>query len=615
MTMRPIKGAGLVLVMLAAAALVTAMASAASCQDKPGGSAGKETTVERGLREAKALGRAGNFDAAIQKLEALYSSYPNDPEIMTALSSALVQVKRYDRAEVVMEKSIELRPMDPKSLTDLASLYLIIGRRDAAVATLERLVALDPEERWPYQAASSSLWRGGAAAEALAMIMRGKKAVGDSTLLASEAAQILKSQGRFADAVREYLRAGAAGHDPEIAAAGIVEMAQDAAARKTIITALTDAAAAADYEVAARTSLSHVYLLEGDCRRAVAEISALAKAKRLSPLVLSRFAARSRAAGCTGECAEVYDIALALPENKADYPVLLLSKGGCEVAAGSLEQAAATYDDVAKRYPDSRWACDAEVALAKLLRGQGRFPEAVAHADRAIGAKSAGDTKYEAILFKGDCLVAAGNLDDAFAAYDQVGTDWKPVYAQEAFYNLGEIRLYQDSLQEAISYYNVTLREYPMEARANDAIERLLLLKSVKGDLGTMWLKEFAHASLLRRQGQIDEAAALFTKRAGETGQGQIKIESLKNLALIDLDRGNPDAAISIYKAIGESLDTYFSPSALEAIGDIYARLGKAEMATRAFEEVILKFPDSVSAGEARRKIDLVKRQGASEPK
>jgi TolA-binding protein len=202
-----------------------------------------------------------------------------------------------------------------------------------------------------------------------------------------------------------------------------------------------------------------------------------------------------------------------------------------------------------------------------------------------------------------------GRLDESFETYDLVGVDWSPPYAQEAFFNLGEISFYKTDFDDAISYYNVTLRQFPDQPRANDAIDRLLLLKASKsGDAYGPELPEFAAASLLRRQGKTAEAHARFEQLA-RSGRESIKAESLNSLSEIYVEEGAFDLAVKTYKVIGESLDTYLSPSALEAVGDIYLDLGRTEEAVSAYENVILRFPESVSAGEARRKIELVRRE------
>jgi TolA-binding protein len=592
---------------IAAAALVVILFAVEACCQPPA------DPKDKGLRDVRALIRAGSYQAAITQLERLDATYPNDQTIVEALFQALVATKAYDRAEEVMTRYVAAKPDDPRGLSNLASACLLEDKRDAARAVLDKMIALAPDEAWPYQSAYQVLWRNEAPDDAIAMILRARTACGNPSLFAFDAAQIHRSQARLSAATREYVLAGIEAKDPGLAVDGVMSMAEDPEARRTIVAILDSAASVSDLEEVARTCLWQVHLLDGDCARAFEQFLALARANRLTGEVLSVFASRSKDLACYAECSRAYQLALALPENKAQYPMLLLNKAGCEAAGGLGEQAAATYGEVVRDYPDTKWACQAEVALGVLARDRGLLDEAITHADRVIASRAANDGRLDAILFKGDCLVRAGDLDEAFKTYDLVGTDWKAGSAQEAFYNLGEIRFYQANFDEAVSYYNVTLRQYPDERRANDAIERLMLVKAVKGDLGTKWLASYSRAALLERQGKIDEAIGLLRELGADPGQGMIKTESLRRLAAIYDRRGDPDRAIRLYTQVGDTLVTAASPNALEAVGDIYARLGRAAEAIQAYENVIVKYPESVSAGEARRKIEVAKRKPGSE--
>lgn len=564
---------------------------------------------EKALRDARALIRQGNYDSAIMQMERLNTVCPNDALVVSALFQALLDTKNYDRAEAVMKQFLASRPEDPKGISDLASLYLKTDRKASALESLETLVAGAAGEAWPYQMAYETLWRNAALPEAITFISRARKATGDSALFAAAAAQIHRTSGAFGEAAMEYVLAGAGQRDPETAVDGIMQMSENAVAREAIVRALDEAVNEPGLEQTARTCLWQVHLINGACALAFEQISILARGERLTPEILSLFAARSKAKACFRECGEAYDLALALPENRGQFPMLLLNKAGCELAGGLLAEAAVTYGDVIKRYPGTTWACDAGVAMGKIYRDQARLEEAIAEADKVIAARAAGGARFEAILFKGDCLVRIGNLEEAFKTYDLVGTDWEAGYAQEAFYNLGEIKFYEAKFDEAASYYNVALRQYPDQVRANDAIERLLAAKAVKGGLGTSWLTDFAKAALLERQGRTDEAVVILKQLAADPGEGVIKTESLKALSAIYVKRGDFDRAIRLYRLAGDTLTTYFSAPALETIGDLYLSLGKTAEAIQAYEDVIVKFPESVSAGDARRKIDGAKRQ------
>ena len=592
------------------AILAAALCSQSWAQDQPVQGRAASDTKERALRDVRVLIRMGSYGPAVEQLERLNGSYPNDPAIVGALSQALVETKRYDRAEAVLKQFLSARPNDPKGMTDLASLYFTAGKKDDGRKVLEDLVGAEPKEPWPYQLAYQTLWRAGSPDDAIAMIARGRKAVGDSALFAGDAAQILRSAGSYGAATREFVLAGSEQKDPESAVDGVVQMADSAGARPGIIAALDQASADPSLEQVARTCLWQVRLINGECGLAFEQLAALGRKSMLSPAILALFAARSKAKACYGECSKAYDLALTLPENKGQYPLLLLNKGGCEVAGGLTAEAALTYSDVIARYPGTKWACDAGLALGRIYRGQGKFADAIAEADKVAGSGAALEDRFDAILLRGDCLVAMDSLEAAVSTYDLVGTDWEPEYAQEAFYNLGEIKFYQGEFGEATSYYNVTLREYPGEPRANDAIGRLLMMKGIKGDLGTSWLASLAKATLLERQGKTDEAVAIYKELASDPGQGAIKTESLRALSTIYAERGDFDRAVRLCRLVGDSMATYLSPTALETVGDLYLSQGKKPEAVQAYESVILKFPESVSAGEARRKIDVAKRQG-----
>jgi tetratricopeptide (TPR) repeat protein len=277
------------------------------------------------------------------------------------------------------------------------------------------------------------------------------------------------------------------------------------------------------------------------------------------------------------------------------------------LASGLTDDALATYDEVAARFKLSKWASRAALERARIYKDLGRLADAAAEADRVISSERDAGVRNQTILFKGDLQVLSGDLDKAFETYDLVSTEWDAELAQEAFFNLGEISFYRAGFEDALSYYNVTLREYPDGTRANDAVERLLVIKGSGSDGAyDPNLEIYARALLDRRQGRAEEAVTGLLESAG--AQGDLGTYSLMEISEIHAESGDFDKAIKTYKLVGETLDVYLSPSALEAIGDVYLGMGRTTDAVGAYEDLIVKYPTSVSAGEARRKMDLARR-------
>jgi tetratricopeptide (TPR) repeat protein len=475
---------------------------------------------------------------------------------------------------------------------------------------LEAIVARAPKEIWPYHLGLDVLLENNMSEAIVSHIERARAAVGDSTVFAVEAARVHQEMKRFGPATHEYLRAGTAKNmSAEIAAEYIVSMARNDEARPAVIAALEKVRPLAVFAQATAMCLGEIYLMDADCGHALEMISELVDMDPSNAGVLIIFARKAAGAGCYGECAEAYDLVLGHLDKEHKVAEYLIEKARCEEGAGMLENALSTFDVVAREYAAFKYADEALMERARIFRDRGEVERAIAEAERVMGSQYS-DNVFKAVLFQGDCRVLTGSLDDAFETYDRVGKDWVPQYAHEAYFNLGEISLYRGRFDDAQSYYNVTLRQYPDEPRANDAIDRLLLIKSSGGE-GAYGpgLTDLGRALLLKRQGRLPEAAEILVEVGGMEGEDPLRVESLMLLSEIYVEQGLFDEAISTYKLIGDSLKTPASASALEAVGDIYLTLGRIDDAVRAYEDVILKVPASVSAGEARRKIDLATKE------
>jgi tetratricopeptide (TPR) repeat protein len=562
------------------------------------------------MRDARQLARRGNRVAALQIMEGLYKENPLDDVVVREYSGMLVAAAEYDRAEEVLREFIRRSPDDMKAVkaaADLASLYLKRDDLDGARELIDGIIARAPHELWPYQLGLDAYIDNDMKDDILDFTARARSALGDSTLFAVDAARAYEGKEDYARATREYLRAAMPGDEDEEVAHYIIRMARLDEARPQVISSLERARNIEAFAGLAGRAIWEVHLLDGECEKALGEIMKLEPADEPGAALLATFAQRAAEEGCFLKCSEAYGLAVSYAPHSSRVPYYLLMKAECEMASGLTDDALATYEEVAARFKSSRWASQALLERARILKDQGRLADAAAEADRIISSERDPEVRNQTILFKGDLQVLSGDLDQAFKTYDLVSTEWDGEDAQEAFFNLGEISFYRAEFDDALSYYNVTLREYPDGTRANDAVERLFVIKS-SGSEGEYDpnLEIFARALLDRRQGHSEEAIAGFLESAG--APGDLGTYSLLEISEIHAESGDFDKAIRTYKLVGETLDVYLSPSALEAAGDVYMGMGRTGDAMEAYENLILKYPGSVSAGDARRKMDLARR-------
>lgn len=593
-----------VLILMLVLMLAPPLAWRAVCQETP------RQVRDRTIREAQSLTRYGNNDMALELLRGLYDQSPRDEVVVVSFFDFLVQREMYERARGVMEEYLDFRPTYVGGMAKLADLYFKMGENDRARELLERFIETGHDRAWAFEMASQTYINAGMMDEALLVIERGRAHHQNFHMLHDQAAQAYLKSGRYAEAVDEYLKAieGKA-ITGEVARSRIIAMAQDPDARAAIVPVLERAAEDGVAGLVPLTALWQMSMAEGDCAGGLADVTRLVRADNNLIGLLVNAAREFERGECFGECAEAYGLAAEIGRAREDIPGYLLARGMCQERGGDLEGALATYEGFSQRYSDSRRGFDGFLGLARVLRAMGRCEEALEQADRAVEARARGKDSRKAVLIKGDCLVILGRFEDARLTYDLVRPDWDDFQAQSAYYNLGEISLYEHDFEAALSYFNVAMNEYPGEALANDAVERLILIRGARaGEEGyAPELEMFADAALLERQGRTEEALALFRSTAA-SGPVEVRVQSLRNLIRLYLAAADLEQALEICMIAGETVESHWSPVALETAGDIYLRLGMVDDAVNTYENVIVNYPNSVSAGEARRKLDLVRR-------
>lgn len=78
----------------------------------------------------------GDFEAALVQSELALRYMPGDISPLNNHANLLVDLERYDEAEVYFRRAIESFPEHPKPYYNLACLYAILGRNDDALANL-----------------------------------------------------------------------------------------------------------------------------------------------------------------------------------------------------------------------------------------------------------------------------------------------------------------------------------------------------------------------------------------------------------------------------------------------------------------------------------------------
>ncbi|MFO0556965.1 MAG: AAA family ATPase [Polyangiales bacterium] len=102
--------------------------------------------ITRASDEVEALLRAGRWEDAKDRAEALVATAPNEPVAHSLLSRALFYANQATRATLHAERAAELAPDDASMLARLGGVYVATGRLDAAIDRCRAALAMDRSE-------------------------------------------------------------------------------------------------------------------------------------------------------------------------------------------------------------------------------------------------------------------------------------------------------------------------------------------------------------------------------------------------------------------------------------------------------------------------------------
>ncbi|MCC6671502.1 MAG: tetratricopeptide repeat protein [Planctomycetes bacterium] len=282
-----------------------------------------------------------------------------------------------------------------------------------------------------------------------------------------------------------------------------------------------------------------------------------------------------------------------------------------EAKAGDAKAAEAAFRTVADTGEDAELRDDAHLQLGLAALGRAELAAARPHLEAVRGA-----LRGRALLALGGALVQQGDDAAAVAVLESALATLRGDERGEGLYFAGLARQRRGGHAEAAAHLGELLRTHPGHARAREA--RLVLgeCELARGDAAraAAWLEEYLKdapagspdtargllalgmARLARKEHAAAEAA--FTKVArgradARAAEAQYRIGEVRAARGDDAGAAEAWLELTILHDHGE-----WVPRALLGAGRCYERLGRKEQATKLFEELRRRHPDSPQAAE-----------------
>jgi tetratricopeptide (TPR) repeat protein len=227
---------------------------------------------------------------------------------------------------------------------------------------------------------------------------------------------------------------------------------------------------------------------------------------------------------------------------------------------------------------------------------------------------SLGHLRPTLLLQMADCYVRLARFDEAVRTYVEVGPEaFDPEHAELAALRLADIEFFRGTPDSALTLYQSMADTYPRSRFTDQAAARYILLNKyvqvrMAGELARTW----GRLEWARLAGDSSAVAAAADSLLDRDPEGELAAEALFALAETAQGGGNPAGAAARLEEIVRrfSGDKHRAPEALLRLGtllaDVLAR--PAEALTR-FEAVLTDYPASVQAGDARRRVEALRRE------
>lgn len=602
--------------------LVVSMLTAGAQQDQTGNI----------YRLAQAFEQQGEYERALQLYRDLYAKDSNNYPYFDALRRMYVQVKQYDEAIQMSVRRLRTIPYDFTLQANIGSLYAMAGKQVEAESVWNSVLRSSNRNQMFYRAVANEQANQRLFDKAIATYLRGRKEIGDEFVFANELGYLYAFMMDYGNSVREYvkmLRQNELQYDfVQSRLSSIVTREEGLKAAVKVV----------DDEVNSRQTIPLLRIqlwLYMEERR---YNDAFTVAKKIETLVNSRgveifqFAERLFREKEFAIAAQAYRLSLNgglpvqhTPQAKFGFARCMEELSAREDSALSsrnekivsmletqptLSGAIDLYAQLAKEFPFSNIGANSLYRIG-VIRYRQLFDldGALQTFDSVLTISPAGPMIPTVLSTIGDINIAQGKLDDAQKRFATMSKSPHSNQEQQSFaqLRLAELQFFKNNFDSALA----VLQPLTQNLKADETNDALILQYFITENQFQFRdaLRQYARAELLARQFKISEAVNEFGSIVDQYAAAPLADDALLKKAEYQIQLRQFDQALASYRRLlddfklsTEKDKTYFR------MGELYQLyLHDKQKAIGAYETILEKYPFSLFAEEARKRIRLLR--------
>jgi TolA-binding protein len=275
-------------------------------------------------------------------------------------------------------------------------------------------------------------------------------------------------------------------------------------------------------------------------------------------------------------------------------------------SAGSFDDVIRLYRQVAEKYPQNPVASDARYRIAWITYHEYHDNSAaLAILDDLAGTRSRRQGKKDAMLLKGEVLMAQGRLDDGLAQYAAVLGEpaLDPADRDRAMFQCAEGLYYRGDFDSCVTLLEPLIENSDRDI-ANDALTLITFVQRYRKP-GEEPLKRYAEAEYYVRQRRVSEAVTLFEDIITTFPESELRDHAMLRAAELYEELRQPKKAEEQYLALINGIeDSILRDRAMYQAGQLYEETLKDHArAMELYQRILEAYPYSQYGDEARARI------------
>jgi len=581
------------------------------------------------LRLAQGFEQSGDWERALRLYESLYREAPLNQVYFDGLRRGYIQLKEYQRAVDLIQSRLQLQKDDPVLLTSLGGVYYQMGREERADTVWKAVLSKNPSNSSLYRLVASQLMEFRLYDSAIRTFLDARRATGNETLFIEELAGLYGAFQQYDKAAAEYFRMlRAQPQQLSYIQSRMSVFLSRPDALKPIQKLVREEIRQNEKFVPLRQMSAWLHMEGKDYLAALEEYRIIDRMTGASGSELFNFAQRAMlerayfvAATAWKEVLDRDPSAPMIPIARFNYARAIEElSAGADTSGGrvsvrrpawpvsetqpSFGAAVGLFDAVARDFPRSEFAARALFRIG-VIRSERLFD-----LDGALRAFEEVRTMLPAHPVAADAtLEIAGvhtlrnNLDQARLEYTSLAASNRQEVRDQARFRTAEIAYYEGRFDTA----KATLGSLALNLQTDLANDALQLLYFVEENMATSpeGLREFARTDLLVRQRKYSEAMERLLRLTTDFPRALLIDDAYMKMAELQVLMGKPAAAVAnLATIINEMAFSILRDRALMRTGEIYEReLMNPTKALEIYEQLLARFPNSLHAEEARRRI------------